>query len=42
MGGTVRYRTVYQWIDGNRFTYTAYMDRGDGEFKNLEISYSRQ
>ncbi len=41
-GGTVDYRTEYQWIDEDHFTYTAYMDKGDGEFKNMVITYERQ
>ena len=41
-GGTVDYRTEYEWIDKDHFTYTAYMDKGDGEFKNLVIEYSRE
>jgi hypothetical protein len=41
-GGTVLYRTEYKWIDEDHFTYTAYMDKGDGEFKNLIITYERQ
>lgn len=41
-GGTVGYRTEYRWIDADHFTYTAYMDKGDGEFKNMVITYERQ
>jgi len=41
-GGTVEYRAVYQWTDDDHFSYTAYMDKGDGEFKNVEVLYSRQ
>ena len=41
-GGTVDYRTEYQWIDKDHFTYTAFMNKGDGEFKNLVITYERQ
>lgn len=41
-GGTITYRTVYSWTDDDHFTYTAYMDKGDGEFKNMVIRYSRQ
>ena len=41
-GGTIDYRTEYEWIDEDHFTYTAYMDKGDGEFKNLIITYERQ
>jgi hypothetical protein len=36
------YRTVYEWLDADNFTYTAYMDKGNGEFKNLVIHYTRQ
>jgi hypothetical protein len=41
-GGTISYRTEYKWIDEDHFTYTAYMDKGDGEFKNMIITYERQ
>ena len=41
-GGTVGYRTEYKWVDEDHFTYTAYMDKGDGEFKNMVITYERQ
>ena len=41
-GGTIDYRTEYKWIDEDHFTYTAYMDKGDGEFKNMIINYERQ
>ena len=41
-GGTIDYRTEYRWIDKDHFTYSAFMDRGDGEFKNLVITYERQ
>ena len=41
-GGTVDYRSEYEWIDKDHFTHTAYMDKGDGEFKNMIITYERQ
>ena len=41
-GGMVDYRTEYQWIDSDHFTYSAFMNRGDGEFRNLRIEYERQ
>ncbi|MCP4900571.1 MAG: DUF1579 domain-containing protein [bacterium] len=41
-GGTIDYRSEYTWIDDNHFTFTAYMDKGDGEFKNMVITYERQ
>jgi hypothetical protein len=41
-GGTVKYRTEYEWIDKDHFTYTGYIDKGDGEFKNTLITYERQ
>jgi hypothetical protein len=41
-GGTVDYRTEYRQIDKDHFTYTGYMDKGDGEFKNVFIEYERQ
>ena len=41
-GGTVDYRSEYQWIDSDHFTYSAFMDKGDGEFRNLRIEYERQ
>jgi hypothetical protein len=40
-GGTIDYRSEYKWIDEDHFTFTAFMDRGDGEFKNMLISYER-
>jgi hypothetical protein len=40
-GGMVDYRTEYEWVDDDTFTYTAYMDKGDGEFKNMKITYVR-
>jgi hypothetical protein len=41
-GGVVDYRAVFQWADADHFTYTAFMGRDEGEFKNVEISWSRQ
>ncbi len=41
-GGTIGYKTVYTWIDDDHFLYEALMDKGDGEYKNLEIRYERQ
>jgi len=41
-GGTVGYRIEYKWTDADHFTYTGYMDKGDGEFKNVVIAYERQ
>ena len=43
-GGKVAYRTVYQWIDEDHFTYTTFMSKstGGGEHKNMEIKYTRQ
>ncbi len=41
-GGTMKYRTVYKWIDKDHFTKTGYMEKGDGEFKNMLITYERQ
>jgi hypothetical protein len=41
-GGTMTYRTEFKWIDENRFTHTGWVDKGDGEFKNMEITYERQ
>ena len=41
-GGTIHYKGVYSWIDDDHFNYEAFMDKGDGEFKNLEIAYERQ
>lgn len=41
-GGMVDYRTEYQWIDSDHFTYSAFMNKGDGEFRNLRIEYERQ
>jgi len=42
VGGTISYRTEYTWVDADHFIYTAFMDKGDGEFKNMEIRYSRK
>lgn len=41
-GGKVLYKAVYKWTDPDHFTYVAYLDKGDGEFKNMEIQYERQ
>jgi hypothetical protein len=41
-GSTIRYRGEYKWIDKDHFVYTGYMDKGDGEFKNVIITYERQ
>jgi len=41
-GGTITYRTVTVVNDADHFTYTAYMDKGTGEFKNMEIRYTRR
>jgi hypothetical protein len=41
-GGTFKYRVEYRWIDKDHFTYTGYMDKGDGEFKNVLVTYERQ
>ena len=41
-GGTVDYRTEYQWIDSDHFTYSTFMNKGDGEFQNALIEYERQ
>jgi len=41
-GGTVDYRTEYQWTDSDHFTYSAFMNKGDGEFRNVRIEYERQ
>ena len=41
-GRTIGYRTEYQWLDDDHFTYTAYMDKGDGESENLMLTYVRQ
>ena len=38
--GDKRYEST--WIDKDHFTHTAYMDKGDGEFKNMIITYERQ
>jgi hypothetical protein len=40
-GGTVSYKAIYTWVDNDHFTYTAFMDKGDGEFQNIEIKYTR-
>lgn len=41
-GGKIQYKSVYTWTDEDHFTYEAFMDKGDGEFKSLEIAYERQ
>jgi hypothetical protein len=41
-GGTVGYRTDYEWIDDDHFRQTAYMDKGEGEVKQMVINYTRQ
>ena len=41
-GGFIDYRTEYRWVDDDHFTFTSYMNKGDGEFKNSEISFERQ
>jgi len=41
-GGTIDYRSEYRWIDDDHFTFTAFMDKGDGEFKNMVITFERQ
>lgn len=41
-GGTIDYRSEYRWADDDHFTFTAFMDKGDGEFKNMVITYERQ
>ena len=41
-GGVIKYRSEYQWVDDDHFTFTAYMNKGDGEFKNVAISFERQ
>lgn len=41
-GGTIQYNTVYTWIDDDHFSYEAFMDKGEGEFRNLKVTYERQ
>ena len=41
-GGTVDYRTEFEWIDKDRFTYTTFMDKGDGEHKSMVIHWKRK
>lgn len=41
-GGTIFYRSEYSWTDADHYTFTAYMDKGAGEFKNMEIRWARQ
>ena len=41
-GGTIFYRSEYTWKDDDHYTFTAYMDKGAGEFKNMEIRWTRQ
>jgi hypothetical protein len=41
-GGTIFYRSEYSWVDPDHYTFTAFMDKGAGEFKNMEIRWARQ
>ena len=41
-GGTFVYRTVFEWKDDDHWTYTTYMDKGEGEFKNMVIKFTRK
>ena len=41
-GGTIFYRSEYAWEDADHYTFTAYMTKGAGEFKNMEIRWARQ
>ncbi len=41
-GEMIDYRSVYTWIDTDHFTFTSYMNKAGKEFKNMEITYSRQ
>ncbi len=41
-GGSIGYRSEYRWVDDDHFTYTTYMDKGDGELKNAVITYTRR
>ena len=41
-GVMIDYRSVYTWQDADHFTFTAYMDNGEGEFKSMEIVWERQ
>lgn len=40
--GTIEFRTVYEWIDADHFTYTSFMNDGKGEFKNMVINWKRE
>lgn len=41
-GGVIKYRGEYTWVDDDHFTYSAFMDKGEGEFKNVVITFERQ
>jgi len=41
-GGTIAYRSEYAWVDADHYTFTAFMNKGGGEFKNMEIRWARQ
>lgn len=41
-GGIIKYRTEYEWIDEDHFTHSGFMDSGEGEFKNMLITFERQ
>lgn len=40
-GQTISQRAVYTWQDDDHWTYQSYMAMGEGEFKNMEIRYTR-
>lgn len=41
-GGVIKYRTEYRWISNDEFTYTAWMDKGDGEHKSMVMHWKRK
>ncbi len=40
-GGKIKMRTTLEWKDDDHFTYSSYMDYGEGEAKNMEIQFGR-
>lgn len=40
-GGKIKMRTTLEWKNDHHFTYTSYMDYGEGEAKNMEIQFVR-
>jgi hypothetical protein len=41
-GNTIKYKGVYTWVDDDHFIYETFMDKGEGEFRNVKVTYARQ